>query len=552
MPTLLITNALIIDGTGQAPYAGHVLTEGERIAAVVRADSPEAADLQRRGAERVVDAGGLALSPGFIDAHSHFDWVLPLGDHAEILAPLVEQGVTTVVSGNCGYSPAPVPPGAAGRLNAYGEFVLERPLEVTWEGLGSFLETLEGQGGLLFNNAQLAGHGTCHLGAVRDLERPPGEAELEAVCDLLRQALDEGAFGLSLGLMYPPGMFYDRRALEQVARVAAEGGRVLTVHMRALSRYSGAWPVVPFFGQPHNLRALEEMLAIGLETGVRLELSHLIFVGRRSWPTAGRAIAMIEEAASRGLEVGWDIYPHFCGNSYLNVFLPAWFMQDFERNLRSRRALARLTFELTLAQHLLGFRLSDIQIMEAGIEGGERYNGLNLEEIGRMEGLSAMGAFLKLIRESSGKALQLTYGYSGDEEHEGLIERLMAHERCLFMTDTILKSKGFANPASYGAFPRILGRYVRERRVLSLSEAVGRMTSRTARWFGIPERGELREGYFADLALWDPETIADTTTRADTARRPLGIASVFINGEQVVEQGVWLEGSRRGRALRAG
>ena len=247
----------------------------------------------------------------------------------------------------------------------------------------------------------------------------------------------------------------------------------------------------------------------------------------------------------------WDIYPHFCGNSYLAVFLPAWFVRDMEFNLENPAAIRRLKFELGMAKRLVGFNMSDIQIMDAGYPAGEKYNRLNLVEIAKQDGIDPVEAMVKIIKDSQGKALQLTYGYSGDDDNERLVEKLMANELCLFETDTILREGGFPNPASYGAFPRILGKFVREKKTLSLSDAISRISGMTARWMGIRERGEIKPGYFADIVLFDPDTIADNTTAKETARRPSGIEKVFINGELVVENGKYLNGNKFGRVLRA-
>jgi len=220
-------------------------------------------------------------------------------------------------------------------------------------------------------------------------------------------------------------------------------------------------------------------------------------------------------------------------------------------NLENPRAVKRLKLELGVARYLLGFDMADIQIMQAGYPAGEKYNGLNIVEIARQEGTDPVGAMLRIIKESNGKALQLTYGYSGDDSHEQLVENLMQHELCLFETDTILKSSGFANPASYGAFPRILGRFARDKNILGLSEAVSKMSGKTARWMGIGERGEIKPGYFADMVLFNPDTIADNTTMRETDRRPAGIEKVFINGEMVVEDGKYLKHKKTGQALRS-
>lgn len=552
MTATLITEALVVDGTGAPPYTGHVLVDGDRIAAAAPAEAAEGRALSEKGADVRIDGRHRVLSPGFIDCHSHFDWVLPLKDHESFLFPMAEQGVTTVVAGNCGFSPAPVPRAVQPLIQQYSEMLLERPLDYRWETMGEFLDTLAGGEGLLFNLAEMVGHGTIQIAATGSRTARPGADSRRQMAQLAEASFDQGAAGLSLGLMYPPGIFSTAVELADIVGIAARRGRMLTVHNRALSRYSGSYPVIPFIGRPHNLRALEEVLAIGLETGVRLQISHLIFVGRASWPTAPKALEMIEAAAAKGLEVKWDIYPHFCGNSYLDVFLPPWFIENLAENLESPGAVRRLRFELALARRLLGFDLSDIWIMDAAYANGERFNGRCITEIAAAENTDPVTMMLRIVKESDSKALQLTYGYSGDDDNESLIETLAAHPRSLFQTDTILKSRGFANPASYGAFPRILGRFVRDRGVLPLETAVHRMTGATARWMGIADRGEIRPGAFADLVLFDPKTIADTTTRQNTSSRPQGIHKVFCNGTMVVDQGRYRTGTKPGRVLQAG
>ena len=459
MGNVLIKNGLILDGMGREGFAGHVSVEGQKIAAVIPVGTSQGEDIAAKGADTIIDADGLAVAPGFIDCHSHFDWVLPLPHHPDFLFPMVEQGITTVVAGNCGFSPAPVNAKSKNLLSSISETLLDQALPYKWQSMGEFLDYLESDSGLLFNIAQLVGHGAVHLAAVGDHTRRPNADELSTMVQQTTEALDEGA--------------------------------------------------------------------------------------------AEKAVRMIEKAKNSGLEVMFDIYPHFCGNSYLTVFLPAWFIENLDKNLENPKAVKRLKLELGLARYLLGFDMADIQIMQAGYPAGEKYNGLNIVEIAKREGTDPVGAMLKIIKESNGKALQLTYGYSGDDSHEQLVENLMRHELCLFETDTILKSSGFANPASYGAFPRILGRFARDKKILGLSEAVSKMSGKTARWMGIGERGEIKPGYFADMVLFNPDTIADNTTIRETDRRPAGIEKVFINGQMVVEDGRYLKDKKTGQALRS-
>ena len=550
MGNLFIKNGMIIDGTGRDAFKGDVVVAKDRIESVISSNTPSGKDSAAPGTDTVIDAEGRVVAPGFIDCHSHFDWVLPLSDHQEFLFPMIEQGITTVVTGNCGFSPAPVTAEGKKIINDLTETLLDRPLSYEWETMGEFLDYLESSDGLLFNTVQLVGHGALHLATVQDYTKRPNSREMAKMVSMTAEALDQGAGGLSFGLMYPPGLFSTRDDLLALARVAADRRCILTVHKRALSKYSGSYPIIPFLDRPHNLKALDEILSIALETGVRLQISHLIFAGKKSWPTAQKAVQLIEKAQSKGLEVMFDIYPHFCGNSYLTVFLPAWFMENLDANLKNARAIRRLRIELSLAKFLVGFNMADIQIMQAGYHAGEKYNGMSIVDIAKREGIDPVGAMLKIIEKSGGKALQLTYGYSGDDAHEQLVEKLMVHERCLFETDTLLKSSGFANPASYGAFPRILGRFVRDKSVLSLAAAVSKMTGKTARWMGIAQRGEIKPGNFADIVIFDPDTIADNTTVKETARRPTGIENVVINGEMVVESGKYIKDKKAGQVVR--
>ncbi|MCG8566467.1 MAG: amidohydrolase family protein [Desulfobacterales bacterium] len=545
MSDLLISNARIIDGTGEAAFPGHVLISNQHIEAVIPGEGTR--DLPRT--EKVLDARGLALAPGFIDCHSHFDWMLPLADHPDVLHPVMEQGITTLVTGHCGFSPAPSPTEIQPILQEFAEFVLPEPMDFAWTDMAGFLDQLAGGPGLLFNTIQLVGHGPLHLMVTRDLKKRPDAQGLEDMARMAAKAMDQGAHGLSLGLMYPPGMFSPREGLLALARVTAQADKLLSVHLKAYSRYSMGYPIIPFLGRPHNLKALEEALDIALETGVKLQISHFIFVGRSSWKTADKAISMVERAREKGARVMWDIYPHHCGNSYLNVFIPDWFMADLDNHLQTPWSIRRLKLELQLTTKLLGFSYDDVQIMDAHYPGGEKYNGMDLTQIARDMGCHPLDAILELIRKSGGQALQLTYGYSGSDEEDQIMAQLATHPCTLFETDTLLKGKGFPNPASYGAFPRILGRFARDKGWLSLEGAVAKITGNTAQWLGLGDRGILKAGNRADLVLFDPNTIEDTTSREKTASRPRGIETVWVNGRPTVDRGRYLGNARFGEVV---
>jgi N-acyl-D-amino-acid deacylase len=237
------------------------------------------------------------VSPGFIDMHSHADWTLALADHEAWMKITLEQGVTTVVAGNCGFSPAPVAPGGLGPdEGSLVSLLVEEPLDFTWRTMGEFLDHLE-RNGLVVNMAELVGHASLRAAASARARGAMPPHQLESCLAEARRSLDEGACGLSFGLGYDPGMYSPLEELAAFSRVAAAAGKPVTVHLKALSAISPTYPVT--YLKPHNLRALQEMLAIARETGVKLQISHFIFVGRRSWPTAGRALEMV---AKRGRE----------------------------------------------------------------------------------------------------------------------------------------------------------------------------------------------------------------------------------------------------------
>ena len=315
---LIIKDAFVVDGTGAPGFKGSLAVSGDAIAAVAR----DGEDASSWAAERVIEAEGLTIAPGFIDMHSHADFVLPLDYHPDLIRPFMEQGVTTVVAGNCGFSPAPLAENSAHQdlLDWAAELLGDRPLDRAWTTMAEFLDHLDRRE-IAVNLAQLAGHGTIRASLFGRDHSWPGDDGLAQMEALLTEALDAGAFGLSFGLGYEPGMYVERRELEKMAALAAGRGAPLTVHLKALSVISPAYGVNPF-SRPHNLRAIEEMLALAEKTGVQLQLSHLIFVGRKTWSTCDRAVDLIERARQRGVDVAFDSFPYTCGNTTIYVTMP--------------------------------------------------------------------------------------------------------------------------------------------------------------------------------------------------------------------------------------
>jgi len=542
MTSTLFRNGSIIDGTGKPAFAGSLLVEDDRIKDVIKngAGLPQA--------DKVLDAEGLVIAPGFIDMHSHADWVLPWQDHPQVLKCLVEQGITTVVGGNCGISPAPMTAAAVARTEILATMVKAGPFEYSWQSMDDYLSHID-RSGAIVNLAELVGHAPMRYinSSVERGDMPA--AELDASLAGTRRALDEGACGFSFGLGYDPGMYSSMEELAAFCQVAAEADKPVTIHMKALSKLSPCYPLTSL--SAHNVRALKEAISLAATTGARLQLSHFIFVGRNSWSTANECLRLVEEARARGLDIMIDAFPFTSGNTTILAPIPFWFLAKIPEAYRNPLLRARLKLELALGFKLVGFGYADFQVMDVAIAGYENLNGLRIPEIARQWNCSPFQAMLRLAEESSGATLMLFHTYSGEPRNEGALEKVLTRDYCLFETDTLIKASGFPNPAGVGTFPRILGTYVRDKKLFSLENAIHRMTGASAERFGIKDTGTLEKGKAADIACFDADTVGygyDDPSRP--AERPEGIAHVFLNGQQVVKQGAYVGDIKAGRVIR--
>nr|HPR03357.1 amidohydrolase family protein [Deltaproteobacteria bacterium] len=353
----------------------------------------------------------------------------------------------------------------------------------------------------------------------------------------------------SLGLGYEPGMYSPPDELEAFCRVAAARGKPVTVHLKALSAVSPTYP--PTTLEPHNLLALREMLGVARAAWVKLQLSHFIFVGRNSFWTAHKALRMVELARHDGLDVMFDAFPYTCGNTTISVVIPHWFLKRAPGAYRNPLLKLRLRAELEAGFRLLGFMYEDFQVMNIDLEGYDDLRGLRVTEIARKWKVSPFDALLRLCELGTWTTLALFHAYSGVPGREGAIDAVLSHELCLYETDALITGRGYPNPAAVGAFPRICGPLVRDRRLFTLEQAVHRSTGASAQRFSISDRGVVRTGAAADLVVFDPETLSDTPpVDSRPAGRPKGIHHVFINGRHVVRAGTVSGEQRAGRVLR--
>ena len=519
---ILLKGGLIVDGTGGAAYAANLLIRSGRIHRI----TPKPV----RTTGVVIDCAGRVVAPGFIDAHSHLDWHIPIKGHDELKYPFLAQGITTVVAGNCGSAAAGFRPAAAGKVHAESALLKNGLLTLSWDTVQEYFERLAGSGSS-HNIALLAGHGSTRA-SIRGMNASPLHPyESKELLWLLESAMDQGARGVSLGLQYEPGIFARPEELIEVARLVKKKGKILGVHLRAFSALAPGYPLRPF-GEPHNLIALREMLGVARATGVRLQISHLIFVGTKTWRTADTALRLIDAAIADGVDVRFDTYPYHCGASVINVILPAWFLAHGAHAYDSPSLLRRLKGQLRLVQMLLGFGAADIQVTNALDPDLSEYNGRFLGDIARIRRMKPLDALIDIARRSGGQAKVLCHRYSNDK----IIESLMRHPASLFMTDAWVEREGVQNPAAYGAFPRLL-QLARERRLLSLEETVHKMTGATAQRFGLAGRGVLKEGMAADITVFDGDNVKDMTSTEETSMAPEGIDYVFVNGKKIIGSG---------------
>lgn len=518
---LLLKGGRIVDGTGAPAYIGDMLIEGATIL-----------DLSDRPIESgapQLDCRGKVVTPGFIDAHSHMDWVMPVPDHAMALASFTAQGCTTFVGGNCGYGTSGFQPNSPFRSSLNAQ--LAPNLDMAWNSLSEYVAHCQGQG-MSHNLAVFAGHGTTRA-SLRGFDSGPlSPDELRALLSLLEEAMEQGAAGVSLGLQYAPGLFAPMEELDAVARLVQSKDKVLAVHGRAYSCLSSEYPL-DMGALPHNILAVEEMIGVARRTGVRLQYSHLIFAGAVTHRTWRRALESFDTARAEGVDVQFDTYPYPCGNSYLDVLMPRWFRERLPENFDDPAALKRFEEEITALTVFVGMGYADIRLAHAEHPEFAGYAGKTLAEIAGERGQRAFDTFVEMAKACHGtQTLILLEKYN----NEKIVDALMAHPASLFMTDAVPAKQSW-NPAAFGAFPRFL-QNVRERGVLSLEAAVRKMTGATAERFGLRERGCLRKGWAADITVFDPDAVKDTTTVAAPSAAPEGIVAVFINGKIAVPGGV--------------
>ena len=510
MTDLILRGGMLYDGQGGPGQRGDIAITGDSITGL--------GNLSQEAAGRVLDVTGLAVAPGFIDIHTHSDFSLLLN---RPMRSSVAQGVTTELVGNCGTS--------IGLVSAAEVFAQERRWAerggslIDWSSLGEYLRRVE-DGGLGCNVATLAGHGTIRKSVMGFEDRPPTDAELAQMQRLLSNALADGAVGLSTGLEYLPGGYAQDDEVAALAAVARDAGGFYATHIR---------------NEGDTLvESIQEALRVAETTGVPLQLSHHKCEGRANWGKPHLTLPLMAQARAAGLDVLTDQYPYTAFMTGLMVILlPRWAkdgtMEDTLNRLRDPLLRERILGEIAAESW-------DWNTVQIGIARSRREaQGLTLAQLGASEGKTPAEAALDLLSDEEGWVAAVHFAMSEED-----VEFILSDPHTMIGSDGVANdpagelAEDKTHPRSYGTYPRVFARYVRDREVLSLPEAIRRMTSLPARRLKLSDRGSLRVGAKADITVFNPDSIRDTATFDEPHQFPAGIHHVLVNGRLAIDNGV--------------
>ena len=497
---ILFTGARVVDGLGNDAFDGHLAVKGDRIVAV--SNEP----LDPEDAELVVDIRGQAIAPGFIDNHAHVQTVM----HEHPLAEnFTRQGITTIVASlHSGDQPFP--------LDEYASSLVIAP-----------------------NIAFFAGHNWTRTQVLGLENRAPDNDELQAMRDLVEQSMQQGAMGFSTGLLYVPGHYAETDEIIELAKVASRYGGIYVTHMR--NEATGL------------LDSVNETIQVGVEADIPVHINHHKAAGTTQWGWSELSLNLIDEAREKGIDITHDLYPYTASATRSAVLFPQWVLaggpEAFAARVKDPEQLPQIREEMReiFRKDRTGGDLSRIQFRV--LPSDPSYNGKRLSDMAADRGLpNTLETGIDLAIE-----LQLVGGFSVifHAMDEADVIRIMQHPLSRIETDgdAVAYGDGFPHPRSYGAFPRVLARYVRELGVLTLEEAVRKMTSMSADLYSMSDRGRLEAGAYADLVIFDPATIQDQATFIEPHQYPVGISHVLVNGQFVMRDGA-LTGERPGQWIR--
>ncbi len=515
MYNLLIRRTKIIDGTGKASYIADLGVVGERIVKIGTLSHKESA-------EQIIQGHGLVLTPGFVDIHGHSDYTLLIDSRAE---SKIKQGITAEVVGNCGYSPAPMTePLLQERKQEYEKAF---NLSLDWRTFPEYLKRVENSSPSL-NYVFLVGYNTVRASAMGFKNRAPSLTQMALMEKWIEEAMDCGLFGLSIGLAYVPACFAQKEELIKIARLVGRRGGILTSHIRSEGK--------------DLLTSLEEILTIAQKADIPLQISHLKTEGRSNWWKLDQALEMIESASDKGVKVTCDRYPYLASQTSLQSLLPKW-AQDGGTEGIIKRLQSPVTRQTIIRQMLTEYPEKDfwstVYISLTASEEHKRCEGQNLAQLADSQKKPAIEIALDLLEKEKTQVEIILFSMS--EEN---LDRILLYPWTMIASDSSSRSIdgplriGHPHPRSFGTFPRVIRTLCRQKKKLSLEDAVHKMTSLPCQKMGLKDRGIIKEGMFADLVLFDPQKITDQASYHSPFQYPSGIRLVVVNGQICVKDNI--------------
>jgi N-acyl-D-amino-acid deacylase len=524
MLDVAIREGCVLDGTGNPWFRADIGIRKGRIVTI---------NQSVKDAEVSINARGLVVCPGFIDMHSHSDDALLINARAE---SKIRQGVTTEVIGNCGDSGAPINETIKEEMERTGAPLVAAGVKIDYSTLQEYARKLERQG-ISVNAAPLVGHGNLRKMVVGYDNRPPTKKELERMKGILAGAMKMGAFGMSTGLIYPPGSYSKTDELIELAKVVASFGGIYTSHIR---------------GEGETLlEAVKEAIAIGQKAKIPVEISHHKAGGRKNWGKVRESIRMIEEARAQGVDVTCDVYPYVASSFGLVNMLPQWAHEGGPEKItwRLKDPDTKRRMRVDMLKGALSSAHWD-RTMIAQCPGHPEYQGRFIADIAKSRREDPFEfAFTLLIEEKLAVSV-VRFGMCEDD-----VEYVIRYPNSMIGSDGSALApygplgKGHPHPRNYGTFPRVLGHYARNRGIITLADAVRKMTSLPAQKLGLRDRGVIRPGAWADLVIFNPKSVIDLATYENPKRYPKGIEYVIVNGVLTLKRGKHT-GATAGKVLR--
>jgi N-acyl-D-amino-acid deacylase len=500
---IVIKNGSIVDGTGKLIYRADIALKGDRIAKI--------GEIEHKEANRCIDVKGLIVAPGFVDVHSHSD-IDVLNSPYE--PNKITQGITTEIAGNCGFSLFPI---LKERINEFKAIMASynKKGNIDWFDAEDYFNKV-GKLGIGFNYVPLVGHGIIRVNAMGFSSEKANEEELEKMKMLVEKCMQQGVWGLSTGLGYMPGCFADTNELIELCKVVAKYGGIYTSHIRNQGEFL--------------IESIKEAIEIGEESGVSVVISHIKAYGRKNWGKIDEAICLIEGARIRGVKIMCDFYPYTSASSTLSYELPKWLneggMNKFIQRISSEDIRKKVMDEMEALDEI---SWDKVTICEVKTDKNKQYEGKTVSEIAKILGKSDYDTVFDLIIEEKG-AVNTVCEMMSEED----VKKIANYPYAALGSDAyaVPENKEFkGHPRNFGAFPRFLSRYVSDKKFISLEEAVRRMTSMPAKFFGIKNRGILKEGNYADIVIFDYSEISDEASVKEPMKFSKGIKYVIVNGK---------------------